>query len=587
MDFAQQLKSQIDIVEVVGERVRLKRMGSSPRYMGLCPFHTEKTGSFSVHAGLQIFICFGCGVKGDVFKFIQEMEHVTFPEALKMLADRFGIDMPKRSEYGDRESRLRDALLKMNEIAQRVYRSALTGSQGVEARSYLAGRGVSLETAAMFGLGLADRTGNTLIQALQKEGFAAEHLEASGLVIQRQEGGFFDRFRGRLIFPIHNEQGKVVGFAGRALAKGDEPKYLNSPETGLYKKHQLLYNLNRAKEAARQRERFILVEGYMDVIGLSTAGISEVVASCGTALSSGQVKLMKRFADQVIVNFDPDTGGSRGAEKSIQVLLDENTRVRILELDQDLDPDEYIHQYGVETYLNLAQRAPNYYFWLADQARKRYDSRTAEGRQQALRFLLPAIQRIPDKIERAGVAGDLASYLGVDRGMILEQFKKAAIDQRARGNPAAPPVPAVERMLLMTLVRHKELREELAPHLERPGLIAEFRMKRVFECLLRLYKVQPDFGYAELEGRLEESDSTLLAGLIFADEMEEGGGMDVARLDALSCLRSLESSSKEVQISDLQRQLREALQRGEDADAMKLAEQLDVLKRQRTRVRMQ
>ncbi len=586
MDFARQLKAAINIVDVVGEEVRLKRVGSSQRYMGLCPFHTEKTPSFSVHSGMQIFICFGCGAKGDVFEFVKEMHHVTFPEAVKILADRYGFEMPKRAPHGDRESRLREAVYRMNEIALAHFRGLLTGPHGAEARRYLLERGVSAPTAEQFGLGLAERGGAALTQILQKEGFA-EYFEESGLVMKRQDGsGFFDRFRGRIIFPIHNEQGKIAGFAGRALAKGDEPKYLNSPETAVYKKSLLLYNLNRAREAARKEGRFLLVEGYMDVIGLCSVGITDVVASCGTALTHGQVKLMKRFADQVIVNFDPDAAGARGAAKSIEVLLDENARVRILELDEDLDPDEYVRKHGAERYRELASHAPNYYFWLADQARKRFDSRTAEGRGQALQFLLPAIQRIPDKIERAGVAGDLAAYLGVDRGMILEQFKKAALDQRERKTAfREEPVPAVEKLLLRALLLYPGLREELAPQLEREEVLAEFRLRPVFETLLSLFRVQPDFEYAELDARLEDSGRGLLSRVLFADEMEETGDMDQARLDALSCLRTLEARTREGKVSSLQRMAKEAIDRGNTNEAMRLMEELDALKRQHRRVR--
>ncbi|MCC6364033.1 MAG: DNA primase [Bryobacterales bacterium] len=586
MDFARQLKAAINIVDVVGEEVRLKRVGSSQRYMGLCPFHTEKTPSFSVHSGMQIFICFGCGAKGDVFEFVKEMHHVTFPEAVKILADRYGFEMPKRAPHGDRESRLREAVYRMNEIALAHFRGLLTGPHGAEARRYLLERGVSAPTAEQFGLGLAERGGAALTQILQKEGFA-EYFEESGLVMKRQDGsGFFDRFRGRIIFPIHNEQGKIAGFAGRALAKGDEPKYLNSPETAVYKKSLLLYNLNRAREAARKEGRFLLVEGYMDVIGLCSVGITDVVASCGTALTHGQVKLMKRFADQVIVNFDPDAAGARGAAKSIEVLLDENARVRILELDEDLDPDEYVRKHGAERYRELASHAPNYYFWLADQARKRFDSRTAEGRGQALQFLLPAIQRIPDKIERAGVAGDLAAYLGVDRGMILEQFKKAALDQRERKTAfREEPVPAVEKLLLRALLLYPGLREELAPQLEREDVLLEFRLRPVFETLLALFRAQPDFEYAELDARLEDSGRSLLSRVLFADEMEETGDMDQARLDALSCLRTLEARTREGKVSSLQRMAKEAIDRGNTNEAMRLMEELDALKRQHRRVR--
>ncbi len=297
MNFAEQLKNQLNIVDVIGQYVRLKRSGSAHRYLGLCPFHSEKTPSFNVHGQSQFYKCFGCDAKGDVFTFVQEIESLTFPETLKTLAERYGIPMPQRSSSDDPESRRRDAILEMHEIAASLFQANLRGPGGAEARGYLSSRGVSSQAADEFRLGLSDVSGQQLTNRLKK--FGPDLLEASGLVGKRQDGsGFFDRFRARLMFPIHDESGKVIAFGGRALRPGDEPKYLNSPETKLYKKSTVLYNMHRAKIAARKRDRMVLVEGYMDVIGVYSAGIHEVVASCGTSLSTDQVRAIKRQTAQ-------------------------------------------------------------------------------------------------------------------------------------------------------------------------------------------------------------------------------------------------------------------------------------------------
>ncbi|MBL8179682.1 MAG: DNA primase [Bryobacterales bacterium] len=576
MDFARQLKSSIDIVDVVGERVRLKRSGNTPNWMGLCPFHTEKTPSFNVNSKIQRYKCFGCGESGDAIKFVMEMDGVTFLEAVKALAERYGIPMPQRTESSDREERVRNAIFRMNEIAQRVFRQSFLSSHGAEARNYVKGRSVTKETAEEFGIGLSDRTGNTVTQALQREGFPADLLEKSGLVIKRSEGeGFFDRFRGRLMFPIQNESGKIVGFAGRVLAKGDEPKYLNSPETDVYKKSRVLYNIHRAREAARKEGRFVLVEGYMDVIGLSAAGLGEAVASCGTSLTSDQVRLMKRFADKVTVNFDPDAGGARGAERSIEILLHESVRVKILELSNDLDPDEFIEQQGVDAYRGLLERAPNYYFWLADQLRKRHE-KSPEGRARVLQQLLPAVMKIPDKIERASLAGDLAGYIGVERGMLLEQFKKAAADKREQTiEVKSLGVRSVEKILLGALILHPELRPEILPHLEGNAAVGEFRTRSIFEAVLNLYRHHPEFHFEDLEGRLSDTDQTLLSRLVFADELQEAGSEETVRANVQSCLRVLDQELKEVRQTELRRRIREAEQRGDMNTALQLMQQLD------------
>jgi len=579
--FKDQVKSAADIVEVIRERVpSLKRMGGTSRYKGLCPFHTEKTPSFTVRSDVQYFYCFGCQAKGDVFKFVQDMDHLTFPEALKWLAERYGIPVPKRTEHSDRESRLREAIFRMNEIADRMFRAALRGPQGADVRRYIQERNVSMELADEFGLGLSERGGNVVLQALQREGFPQDLLEGSGLVSRRQDGsGFFDTFRGRLMFPIQNEQGKTVGFAGRALLKGDEPKYRNSPETDIYKKSRLLYNLHRAKEAARKSERFVLVEGYMDVIGLHAAGVREAVASCGTALTNEQVRLMKRFAGSVVVNFDPDAGGSRGAEQSIERMQEEAVRIRILEFDQDLDPDEYIAQFGVEKYQSLLEKAPNFYFWLADRLRKK-NERTAEGKMKVLEQLLPKIQKIPDKMERAAVAEDLAAFLGVEKGLVLERFRQSALDKRQQApRTAAPELRTVERILIRSLIHHPELRDEVLSQLSRNPVVEEFRLRKTFAAIAALHASFPEFHYPDLEARLDDAEAGLLSRLLFADEMHETESLEEARRDVAACMNTIEEEGRVIQMKELRQRIREAEQRGDMMAALQLAEELNGIKK--------
>src|SRR5579884_3200518 len=335
MGFAEELKSQLNIVDVVSQYVRLKRSGRGPSYVGLCPFHSEKTPSFHVHSTGQFYKCFGCDAGGDVFQFIMEIENLTFPEALKLLAERYGIPIPERPRYRDAEAQRSAALLEMHEIAAQWFQANLRSAAGAEARQYLASRGISNETAETFGLGFADSSGQQLAARLQK--FEPALLEESGLVTKREGGGFYDRFRGRLMFPIHSESGKVIAFGGRALRAGDEPKYLNSPETKIYRKSSVLYNLHRAKIEARKHDRMILVEGYMDVIGVYSAGIREVVASCGTSLTTDQVRSIKRQTSQqqagtgqIVLNFVPYVNGAASTEKYISVLLAEGLRVKVL-----------------------------------------------------------------------------------------------------------------------------------------------------------------------------------------------------------------------------------------------------------------
>jgi DNA primase len=569
MDFVEQLKSSVDIVKTIGEYVRLKRVGSTPRYMGLCPFHNEKTPSFSVHMSHQFFKCFGCGVGGDVIKFVMEMERISFVEALKLLAERNGLTMPKR-EYSDPESKLRGALMEMHDSAAAAFQKNLAGPQGAEARNYLTRRGVSPEQLTEFGLGLSDASGQQLIRMLDPR-FAPEQLEVSGLVMKRQEGGgFFDRFRGRLMFPIHNESGKIIGFGGRALRSGDEPKYLNSPETALYHKSHVLYNLHRAKDAVRKSDCAVLVEGYMDVIGVYSAGVRNVVASCGTALTNTQVRALKKHSGRIVVNFDPDAAGANAAERSIQMLLDEGFQVRVLELEGELDPDEYVQREGAERYRDRVEKAPSYFHWLADRARKKFDMRTVEGRLQGFKFVAPAIQRIADRLERFAVANDVADYLGVDEKLVRDHFSRGTAEPRSVSR--GPVVPPNERLLLNALLASEDARAEAIPHLRSLAAVDRFVTKRIFHAIFGMETGDGSFRFAELEGRLADADRDLLSAVIFADEVLEE---EKAHEQAQACLRILQAQDPKTEIAALRAQIKTAEREGKIEEVIRLAQELD------------
>lgn len=571
MDFVEQLKSSVDIVKVVGQYVRLRKSGAA-RYTGLCPFHNEKTPSFTVHTVHQFYKCFGCGAGGDVLKFVMEIDRLSFYEALKLLAETHGIPMPKRSEYSDPETKLRAAIYQMHEVAAAAFRELLMSAAGAEARAYIGKRGISAETAEQFGLGYADRSGRFLVRLLEKQSFTPEQWETSGLVSKRDDGTFYDRFRGRLMFPIHNESGKVIGFGGRALAAEDEPKYLNSPETPIYRKSHVLYNLHRAKDGIRRSERTVLVEGYMDVVGVTEAGIREVVASCGTALTAQQVRIMKRHSPNVVVNFDPDLAGSNAAERSIQLLLEEGIHVRVLELDGGLDPDEYCRQNGREAYESRLNAAKNYFYWLADRARVKFDMRSAEGRVAAFQFLLPSIQRISDKLERVAWANDVAGYLGVDAGLVLENFRRAAAGQREKRIAAAPEhVTAVEKILLNLMLLDAEARAKLLPELRGMAAVQRFPTRRIFESFFAMSDSGGAVGFRELEARLEENDRGLLASIVLADETNAA---DLSLEQGEACLQSLARTEREFQKAALRARVKEAERAGDLSEAMRLIEEL-------------
>jgi DNA primase len=577
MEFVEQLKSSIDIVKVIGDYVRLKRVGSTGRYVGLCPFHQEKTGSFNVNQGRQFYKCFGCGVGGDVLKFVQEIEGLTFPEALKMLAEKNGIPMPKRNEYGDADSKLRAALFEIHEIAAQMFQKNL----GSEARNYLSKRGIGAEAIETFQLGYSEPSGQGLVRALGERQFTQEQLDASGMVKRREDGsGYFDFFRGRLMFPIHNESGKVIGFGGRAMRDQDQPKYLNSSETPIYKKTSVLYNLHRARNAMRSSNRAVLVEGYMDVIGVYSAGVKEVVASCGTGFTVPQAGLIHRHAlHNVVVNFDPDRAGADASEKAIQILLDEGMHVKVLALDGGLDPDDYVKQNGADAYRAKLDSASTYFHWLADRARQKFDMRNSDGRMEAFRYLLPSVQKIGDKLERAAIANDLAGYLGVDAGLVLEQFKKAATDRRAgaKAAPQAPAsVPAIERILLNAAISSAEVRIEILPLLTK-DLMAGFQTRGIFETLRLMVEAGAGVTFSGLEARLSPGEQSLLHAMMAADDTSDDAlSLELAR----ACLRRLESGELKRRIDELRTRVKSAEREGQVQQALEWMTELGRLEKE-------
>lgn len=575
MEFIEQLKSSLDIVSVVRAYVpSLRKAGVA--WKGLCPFHQEKTPSFNVNPKLNIFKCFGCGKGGNAIDFVMEMDGLPFWEACTRLAEQNGIPLPKRSDGVDPNSKKRASLYEMNELAQRIFRQQLAGGAGGDARAYLQKRGLRPETVELFGLGLSDRSGQSVTRRLEQESMPADLLEISGLVLKRNEGqGYFDRFRGRLMFPIHNDAGKLIAFAGRAMVDGDEPKYLNSPETEVYRKSHVLYNLHRAKDAIRKQDVAILVEGYMDVIGVTQGGVPEVVASCGTALTDQQVKLLKRFSDQIVVNFDPDTAGTNATERSIGLLLKEGMRVKVLELEEELDPDEYIQQHGPDAYRERLQAAPNYFTWLADQAKRKFDTTTTEGRMQGFRFLLPSIRQIPSSLERLALAGDLASYLGVDAAAVREQLQRA-VDQDGSRQVVRAAVPHSERLLVNSLLTHPEARDAALERLRGSTVLDGLTARNVLRTMLALHETNPAFRFDELQARLEEADQDLLLTLVFADEIREE---TLTVEQAIACVQRLEVSGRDAVRAQMRTRVKEAERSGDVAGAIRLMEELGRLER--------
>ena len=577
VDFKEQVKSQVDIVRVVGDYVRLRKSGST-RYMGLCPFHSEKTPSFSVESRLQIFKCFGCGKGGDVFTFVMEHQGLSFFEALKLLAEQHGIPIPERRdpEASDATAALREALYRAHEIAQEHFAKQLRSRAAREAREYLERRGLNDETIERFGIGYAP-AGNRLTALLRGKGLSEEQLLESSLAGRSESRpDLYDFFRDRITFPIHGHTGKVIGFGARALRDDQQPKYLNSGATKIYDKSAVLYNLHRAKEVMRRDDRVILAEGYMDVIGVAGAGVDEAVACCGTRLTPQHARALRRLCDTVIVNFDSDDAGRAAAEKSIEALLHEGFQIRVLELPDGKDPDEFCREKGAEAYRSLVDQAPGYYIWLAERARKRFDMKTAEGRVAAFEFLKPSVNLVPDRIKRAALANDLADHLGVDAGLVLEEFRRAASDRSRRPLPQAPrhTLGPGERLLLELFLESKEARDEMLE--ETLGVTADAGLSShaLFQALLAAHRDEEHFQFPAFEARLDERDRESVSQIVF-DRDRGAATLD----DGRRALGALRQQRHQQRYRAVRREIAEAEKTGDRVKALELLKEKSDLER--------
>jgi DNA primase len=621
-DFAYTVKQQADIVRIIGDYIKLKKAGAQ-NYSGLCPFHGEKTPSFSVHATRQFYHCFGCGLSGDVFSFIQKIENITFPESVRMVAQKLGIPLPKASyatEGEAKEARLRGQILDVHERAVAFFQECLRRPEGARAREYLTGRGLNEEMIARFRIGYAPDSGFLLRDRLKQE-FTEEALRESGLFSWKQEaanpsssvipseGGsrasersttvegpaamsprsadgdsdsvapenrnvvskepttndqrqatrsglgtrdsqlaMYSKFRNRVMFPIASEAGKVIAFTGRTLATDEKsgPKYLNSPETPIYSKSKVLFNLNVAKEWIKKFDYAILVEGQMDCISVYAAGFQNVIASSGTAFTELQAKLLGRFSKNVVVNFDPDTAGAKATERTLGLLVEEEFQIKVLTLEQGFDPDLYIRRKGKEAYGAALKTSQKYFDYLIERARAQFPIRSAEGKKNAVNYLLPHVQRVPSRIVRDELAQEIAQKLGIDSAVLRQELRYAAGTRATSAVKASAQaqVTDAEKILIRALASARQIQpgeehlsardgawanteEEFDPArqarlvLKNEGLHRGLATESLAESLLNESSVNARREFADvLEVPATETDRRMLALILFKEDEE-------------------------------------------------------------------
>ncbi|MEW6425721.1 MAG: DNA primase [Bacillota bacterium] len=420
------IREQADIVEVVGEYLRLTKKGKD--FVALCPFHQEKTPSFTVSREKQIFHCFGCGVGGNVFNFLMAVESLTFPEAVRQLAARTGVIIPAAWGVSEqKKAAIESRLWEINALARDFYRQYLHNRpEGAAAREYLARRGINKETALRFGLGYAPGGWDSLLNYLKGHNYPVEEILTAGLAVTGERGRSFDRFRHRLIFPIHNSRGKVVGFGGRALGE-EEPKYLNSPETAVFNKRHILYGLDLARPAIREQGFAIIMEGYMDVLSAHQAGVSNAVASLGTSLTGEQGRLLLRYTTEAVIAYDTDPAGVAAALRGLDMLQELGFHLRVVSIPQGKDPDEYIRSHGRQAWDTLVENAQPFLEYKIDQAR-----RTTGDKKKILQQVIANVARMTSPVEQEESIKLLAARLSLSWDAIKSELRRFQIMQRPR-----------------------------------------------------------------------------------------------------------------------------------------------------------
>ena len=530
--FIDDLKQQADIVVVIQDYVSLKRTGAN--YKGLCPFHGEKTPSFQVNRDKGFFHCFGCGVGGDVLKFLELHEKIGFADAVKLLAQRFGVPLPEMEQSDEQRANAaeRETLLKVHEAASAWFRQQLASNAGIRTRRQIEHRGVNEATSAALGLGYAPTNRDALKSALLQQGFSQATLLRAGLVVQREDGTVVDRFRNRLIIPICRDTGSVIAFGGRAVDPDQQPKYLNSPETPIYSKGRTLYGLNLSKNAIRQRKFAILVEGYFDFAQVYQAGFQGVVASCGTALTPQQAQQLRRFTTKVVLSFDPDAAGQGAAAKSCEMLVAEGFAVNVAVLPAGDDPDTFIRKRGSQGYAERLEHSTPYLEYLLDRAAANHNLNTDEGRVKFLGDMLPVAGRIPDAAMRDRFADRLAFKARVTDDVVRAEIRRAVVQRQdtftRREVPSFGQVTKAEKGLIWLLVHQPEDSLEALAALD--GVDFEGLAGRRILDLAQKLNEDKGFSPAALFERLTDADVQLVTAIASEGEAHVRDAHDCVRI---------------------------------------------------------
>ena len=596
-DFIEKVRFSNDIIDVVSEYTNLKKSGKS--YKGLCPFHDEKTPSFNVSPEQQLYYCFGCGVGGNIFNFIMEIEGLTFTEAVEFLAERANIELPKKdnSQAQQRKVSQRKKLLKIHKLATQFYNYLLLESElGQEAYDYLLNRGFDEETIEKFQLGFAPNRWQGLYNFLSDKGYSDEILVKSGLILPRKNSdGYYDRFRNRVMFTIFDHRHQAIGFGGRVLSSEEQPKYLNSPETPLFDKSKNLYGLNWAKKTMRKTDEVIITEGYTDVITASQFGVENVVASLGTSLTSQQAKILNRYVERVYIAYDADVAGTKATERGLDILKSEGLDVKVISLGHDQDPDEYIKEEGKESFLQVKNNATSLIQFKINQALGNKDLSNVDERVSAVQELLPILYNINDQVERDEYLKQVAEKLQIRLEILrteLNKFEKSQhqdrkSSQRNNSNdlkkniefndPKKSGYQNAVNGLLKLILDHSRLIKKVQEELNKSDFVEEDH-QQVFTTICDLYQEVGQVEINELFNKLntESSQKFLTKLAVQGTDFDSSVNQDKILKDYIKKIKGYQSGMKK---EDLEAKIKQAEQDDDYQELNQLLEQYQNLLR--------
>lgn len=570
MEIVDQIRQVANIIEIASQYTTLRSRGK--KHVGLCPFHSEKDPSFTVDSEKQLFHCFGCGIGGDVFTLVMEKENLSFPEALKYLAQKYNIPLPQERKLSPQRLELKEKLFKINENTLAFFKKNLFNTQeGKKALDYLKKRNISEEVIQKLKMGYALNSWDSLLTFFQNKNISPNLIEKAGLVLPRQKKeGYYDRFRGRIIFPIFDISGKVVAFGGRTLFKA-ESKYLNSPDTDIYSKGEVLYGLNFCKESIREKGEVILVEGYTDFVSLYQAGITNISASLGTSLTSHQVSLASRFAPRIVVSYDADAAGKKAALRAISLCFEKGVQIKVLNLPTGLDPDSYIGQYGPDSFKNLVKKNTPGLRFLIDFYLQEGEKGIPEEKAKIVRHVVEEIVKIPDSVVRSEYLKLASEYLSVEEELLRNITHRKSTEQRSSEEKELF-FPA-EKRLLQILVEDKLI----APHVYVELKEEDFQglnSESIFYALSDCFKNGSEVHFHDLREKIDASLYSSLSKIL----LEKGETASVE--EALDCLYTLRQLSLENKSKKLVAEIKKLEREGEKEKLRSFLSQIQDIKKQ-------